>query len=80
VQVNLSSPENNAKAAVMLMADEKRHGHMVLSVGNEYKEVEEAVLLAAMTSEVRGQTLSEDEICEQVIANSMREAEEVQAA
>jgi hypothetical protein len=50
-----------------------------LSVGNEFKEVEEAVLLAAMTSEVRGQTLSEDEICEAVIANSMREAEEAQA-
>ncbi|KAH0287126.1 NAD(P)-binding protein [Aureobasidium namibiae CBS 147.97] len=78
VQVNLSSPENNAKAAVLLMADEKRHGHMVLSVGNEYKEVEEAVLLAAMTPEVRGQTLSEDEICAQVIANSMREAAEAE--
>jgi NAD(P)-dependent dehydrogenase (short-subunit alcohol dehydrogenase family) len=78
VDVNLSSPENNAKAAVLLMVDESRHGHMVLSVGNEFKEVEEAVLLAAMTSEVRGQTLSEDEICEAVIANSMREAEEAQ--
>ncbi|KAI4762214.1 NAD(P)-binding protein [Aureobasidium sp. EXF-3400] len=75
VNVNLSSPENNAKAAVLLMADDNRHGHMVLSVGNEFKEVEEAVLLAAMTREVRGQQLSEDEICEAVIGNMMREAE-----
>jgi NAD(P)-dependent dehydrogenase (short-subunit alcohol dehydrogenase family) len=75
VEVNLSTPENNAKAAVLLMSDESRHGHMVLSVGNQFKEVEEAVLLKCMTSEVRGQKLSEDEICDAVIANSMREAE-----
>lgn len=79
VRVNLSTPENNAKAAVLLMADESRHGHMVLSVGNEFREVEEAVLLAAMTKEVRGQELSEDEICEKVIENSMKEAEAAQA-
>jgi hypothetical protein len=46
-----------------------------LSVGDVFREVEEAVLLKCMTSEVRGQKLSEDEICDAVIANSMREAE-----
>ena len=71
VNVNLSTVENNARAAVLLMCDQQRHGHMVLSVGNAYREVEEAVLLAAMTKEIRGQQLTEDEICEGVIANMM---------
>ncbi|KAG9688294.1 NAD(P)-binding protein, partial [Aureobasidium melanogenum] len=72
VNVNLSTAENVAKAAVLLMADESRHGQMVLSVGDRYREVEEAVLLKAMSSEVRGQELSEDEICAGVIGNMMK--------
>ncbi|CAD0090485.1 unnamed protein product [Aureobasidium vineae] len=76
VNVNLSTADNVAKAAVLLMADESRHGQMVLSVGNKYREVEEAVLLKAMSSEVRGQELTEDEICEGVIANMMAQAQQ----
>ena len=58
-----------AKAAVFLMADKSRHGQMILSVGNKYREIEEAVLLPAMSSEVRGQTKTEDEILVGVLAN-----------
>ncbi|KAG9583649.1 NAD(P)-binding protein, partial [Aureobasidium melanogenum] len=76
VNVNLSTSENVAKAAVLLMADESRHGQMVLSVGDRYREVEEAVLLKAMTSEVRGQELTEDEICAAVTANMMKQVQQ----
>lgn len=76
VIVNLTTSENVARAAVLLMADESRHGQMVLSVGDKYREVEEAVLLKAMTSEVRGQELTEDEICAGVVANMMKQAQQ----
>ncbi|CAD0098123.1 unnamed protein product [Aureobasidium mustum] len=76
VNVNLTTAENVAKAAVLLMADESRHGQMVLSVGDRYREVEEAVLLKAMTSEVRGQELSEDEICAAVTENMMKQVQQ----
>ncbi|KAK5999810.1 hypothetical protein QM012_005216 [Aureobasidium pullulans] len=76
LNVNLTTSENVARAAVLLMADESRHGQMVLSVGDRYREVEEAVLLKAMTSEVRGQELTEDEICAGVVANMMKDAQQ----
>ncbi|KAI5251749.1 NAD(P)-binding protein [Aureobasidium subglaciale] len=71
VDANLQPAEAVARAAVLLMSDEKRHGQMILSAANKYREIEEAVLLKAMSPEVRGQTLTEDEICAGVIANTM---------
>ncbi|KAG2166175.1 hypothetical protein VTO58DRAFT_109040 [Aureobasidium pullulans] len=73
VNATLQPAEAVAKAAVLLMTDEKRHGQMVLSVGNKYREVEEAVLLKAMSPEIRGQQLTEDEICAGVVANMMQQ-------
>jgi NAD(P)-dependent dehydrogenase (short-subunit alcohol dehydrogenase family) len=69
VNVNLQSADAPARAAVMLMSDDSRHGQMILSSGNKYREIEEAVLLKAMTNEVRGQELTEDEICRGVQVN-----------
>ncbi|KAG9514601.1 NAD(P)-binding protein, partial [Aureobasidium melanogenum] len=71
VKVNLQGADAVARAAVLLMADESRHGQMVLSAANKYREIEEAVLLKAMTPEIRGQELTEDEICASVAANLM---------
>ncbi|KAG9949347.1 NAD(P)-binding protein, partial [Aureobasidium melanogenum] len=75
VKVNLQSAEPVARAAVLLMADESRHGQMVLSAANKYREIEEAVLLKAMTPEIRGQELTEDEICAAVAANIFGQAQ-----
>lgn len=67
------SADYPAKAAIMLMADESRHGQMILSVGEQFREIEEAVMLPAMNSKVRGQPKEEDEICAAVLANFLRQ-------